>query len=107
MPVDCAPRAAYSGRMAATWTAIGLLGAATLGMFGVVIQMGTRFDNRFDALTARIDERFAGSDARMDGMNARIDQLGSKIDLQSATLSARIDHLAERMDAQYHWHGKA
>ncbi len=51
---------------AATWTAIGVLAATSLG---TLFYLGARIDG----LGARLDALGARLDARLDGMEARID----------------------------------
>jgi hypothetical protein len=68
---------------AATWTAIGLLAATSVGS---LFYLGSRID----VLSSRIDGLAARLDARVDAVSA---DLGSRIDAQGA----RIDTLASSM----------
>jgi hypothetical protein len=59
--------------LAATWTAIGLLAATSLG---TLFYLGARIDAlgaRVDSLAARIDVRFDAIEGRIDGVGARLD----------------------------------
>lgn len=73
---------------AATWTAIGLFAAISVGS---LFYLGSRIDllgSRIDALAARLD-------ARIDAQSA---DLGSRIDAQGVALGARIDALTAKLD---------
>ncbi|MGZ4127341.1 MAG: hypothetical protein ACXVQY_05055 [Actinomycetota bacterium] len=59
--------------MAATWSAIGLVAAFSLGS---LFYLGARID----ALAARMDARFDRMDARFDRMDARFDGLQARMD---------------------------
>jgi hypothetical protein len=62
---------------AATWTAIGVLAATSLGTLfylgARVDTLGARIDARIDALASRLDAGAAHVDARFDALEARLD----------------------------------
>jgi hypothetical protein len=55
---------------AATWTAIGVLAATSLG---TLFYLGSRIDALAGRLDAKIDTGFGRVDARFDAMEARLD----------------------------------
>ena len=65
---------------AATWTAIGLLAATSLGS---LFYLGSRID----ALSSRIDALGARLDARIDAMSA---DLGARIEAQGAKMDEHL-----------------
>ncbi len=77
---------------ALAWTAIALLGATVLAMFGSVHQLGSRID----ALSLRIDAQGAELGARIDALSSRIDSLESRLDARLDALSARLDDHIQR-----------
>jgi len=104
---ECRTRVLQSHPMeAATWTAIGLLAATSLGS---LLYLGSRIDalgTRMDALGGRLDARIdvlgadLGSRIEAQGiaLNARIDNLNATLNTQGAALNARIDALSATMD---------
>jgi hypothetical protein len=62
---------------AAVWTAIGLLGATSLGR---LFYLGSRIDALTTRLDARMDAGFARVDARFDALDARLDSLAARFD---------------------------
>jgi hypothetical protein len=75
---------------AATWTAIGVLAATSLGTLFYLGQ-------RIDALGGRMD-------ARIDALGARIDALSARIDTFEARVDARFDNLEARLDTHLERH---
>ena len=62
-----------TGMEAASWTALGLLAATSLG---TLFYLGPRIDSvgsGIDALSARMGSRFDAVDVRLDAVHARID----------------------------------
>lgn len=53
------------------WTALGLLSASLLAMFGMFFYLGAKID----ALAGRLDSRIDGISTRIDGISARLDAL--------------------------------
>jgi hypothetical protein len=55
------------------WSALGLLAAAVLAMFGMFFYLGARIDAQGQSLGARIDALGARLDSRLDAIEARLD----------------------------------
>ena len=73
------------------WTAIAILGAAVVGIFGMLFSMNQSLNARMDALAARIDAMGAGLGARIDALGSRLD---GRIDSLSGQLQTHIDRHA-------------
>ncbi len=71
------------------WAALGLLGVAVFGMFGVFFYLGARID---------------GIGARVDSLSARLDSLSSRVDALGERLDARIDSLAGLLQSHIERH---
>ena len=71
------------------WEALGLLGVAAFGMFGVFFYLGARIDTLND---------------RVDSLIERVDALSARVDALSARLDARIDSLAGLLQAHIERH---
>ena len=72
---------------AATWTAIGLLAATSLGS---LFYLGSRIDSlapRIDSLSSRVDALGARLDSRIDGISA---DLGARIEAQGAKIDEHL-----------------
>ena len=67
---------------AATWTAIGLLAATSLGTLfhlgSKIDALGAWLEGRIDALTARADARFARVDDRFGRVDDRLDAVNGR-----------------------------
>ena len=83
----------------ATWTAIGLLAATSLGSLSYlgsrIDALGTRLDARIDAQGADLGSRI---DAQGADLGSRIDALGTRIGSLESRLDARIDVLVTKID---------
>lgn len=77
---------------AATWTAIGLLAATSLGS---LFYLGSRIDALGARLDARMDAQGAELGTRIDALASRLD---ARIDAQGAELGSRIDALTVKME---------
>jgi uncharacterized membrane protein len=54
------------------WTAIAILGAAVIGIFGMLFSMNHSLNARMEALGARIDALGARLDARIDSLSGQL-----------------------------------
>jgi len=79
---------------AATWTAIALLAATSVGS---LFYLGSRIDALAARLDARIDAVSTDLGSRLDAQGA---SLGARIEAQSVSLGSRIDAQGAKIDAQ-------
>jgi hypothetical protein len=83
--------------MAATWTAIALLGTALAVLIGAFFQLGARIDALGRDLRESIEAQGRDLAARIEAVDR---SLGARIDAQTA----RIDAQSARIDAHLEWH---
>ena len=96
---------------AATWTAIGVLAATSLGTLfylgaridaqgarleAMILAQGPDLGGRIDSLAERLDAQGARLDGRIDALSARIDSFEARVDSRFDNLEARLDIHLER-----------
>lgn len=93
-------RATVAEMEVATWTAIAVLAATSLGTLfylGARIDaLGARMDARIDSLEARMDALGARLDGRIDSLSRRIDSFEARVDSRFDNLEVRLDTHVER-----------
>lgn len=94
-------RATVAEMEAATWTAIGVLAATSLG---TLFYLGARIDALGARMDARIDSLEGRMDARIDALSGRIDALSGRIDSFESRVDSRFDNLEVRLDAHVERH---